>query len=161
MEVGLECVKLGDTTLVEVERVLGKAGEDEESDGRSGPARILVVDDEVDARLLIRTLLEQEGFEVDEAEDGKEALRILEEDPRYHLVILDLAMPGLDGREVLANIRGSVATAAIPVVIRTGTGDDTIEAELLEAGADDYLDKSVDKARVLARVNAVLRRTVL
>ena len=52
-------------------------------------------------------------------------------------------------------------TAALPVVIRTGTGDNTIEAELLEAGADDYLDKSVDKARVLARVNAVLRRTVL
>ncbi len=98
---------------------------------------------------------------MDEAEDGKEALRILEEDPRYHMVILDLTMPGLDGREVLSNIRGNPITAALPVVIRTATGDDRIEAELLEAGADDYLDKSVDEARVLARVNAVLRRTVL
>jgi CheY-like chemotaxis protein len=161
MEVGLECVKLGTTTLVEVERVLGKAGEDDESEGALGPARILVVDDEADARLLARTLLENDGYEVDEAEDGKEALRILEEDPRYHLVVLDLTMPGLDGREVLANIRGNPVTAALPVVIRTGTGDDRIEAEILEAGADDYLDKSVDEARVLARVNAVLRRTVL
>jgi DNA-binding response OmpR family regulator len=76
-------------------------------------------------------------------------------------VVLDLTMPGLDGREVLANIRGNPVTAALPVVIRTGTGDDRIEAEILEAGADDYLDKSVDEARVLARVNAVLRRTVL
>jgi type II secretory ATPase GspE/PulE/Tfp pilus assembly ATPase PilB-like protein/CheY-like chemotaxis protein len=161
MEVGLECVRLGTTTLVEVERVLGKAGAEEDTESPLGSARILVVDDDADARVLVRTLLEQDGYEVDEAEDGKEALRILEEDPRYHLVVLDLTMPGLDGREVLAQIRGTTETAAIPVVIRTGTGDDQIEAEILEAGADDYVDKSVDEARVLARVNAVLRRTVL
>jgi DNA-binding response OmpR family regulator len=74
--------------------------------------------------------------------------------------VLDLAMPGMDGREVLQQIRGSVDTAALPVLIRTATGSDVIEAELLEAGADDYVDKSVDADRFLARVGAVLRRAV-
>ena len=69
-------------------------------------------------------------------------------------------MPGLDGRQVLQQIRGSVDTAALPVVIRTGTGSDKIEAELLEAGADDYVEKSVDANRFMARVRAVLRRAM-
>jgi DNA-binding response OmpR family regulator len=98
---------------------------------------------------------------VDEAEDGHRALEVLGQDADYHLVILDLAMPGLDGRQVLDLIRGSVSTAALPVLIRTGTGSDKIEAELLEAGADDYVEKTVDPERFLARVHAVLRRALL
>jgi DNA-binding response OmpR family regulator len=66
----------------------------------------------------------------------------------------------MDGREVLRQVRGSVDTAALPVLIRTGTGSDVLEAELLEAGADDYVDKSVDSDRFIARVRAVLRRAV-
>jgi DNA-binding response OmpR family regulator len=84
----------------------------------------------------------------------------LKEDREFALVILDLAMPGLDGRAVLQQIRGSVDTAALPVLIRTGTGSDVLEAELLEAGADDYVDKSVDADRFMARVRAVLRRAM-
>ena len=80
-----------------------------------------------------------------------------EEDQDFNLVILDLAMPGLHGRAVLHQVRGSVETAALPVLIRTGTGSDQIEAELLEAGADDYVEKSVDADRFMARVHAVLR----
>ena len=76
-------------------------------------------------------------------------------------MVLDLAMPGMDGGEVLNHIRGSVETAALPVLIRTGTGSDKIEAELLEAGADDYVTKSVDAQRFLARVHAVLRRALI
>jgi DNA-binding response OmpR family regulator len=76
-------------------------------------------------------------------------------------VVLDLQMPGMSGREVLDHVRGSVRTAALPVLIRTGTGSDRMEAELLEAGADDYVDKSVDPERFLARVHAVLRRALL
>ena len=78
----------------------------------------------------------------------------------FHLVVLDLAMPGLDGRDVLDRIRGSVDTSALPVLIRTGKGSDELEAELLEAGADDYVDKSVDETRFMARVRAVLRRAM-
>ena len=70
-------------------------------------------------------------------------------------------MPGMDGREVLDKVRGNLATAALPVLIRTGTGNERMEAELLEAGADDHLDKSVDASRFVASVKAVLRRCLL
>ena len=160
-EVGLEWVTKGRTTLVEVERVLGQAFDESEAELSKGPPRILLVDDDEDARLLMRTLLERDGYEVQDAEDGHRALDILRENPEYSLVILDLTMPGLDGREVLQQIRGSVETAALPVLIRTGTGNETVEAELLEAGADDYVAKSVDSDRFMARVHAVLRRALL
>ena len=157
-EVGAEWVSAGKTTLVELERVLGQDIESGVEAERKGPPRILLVDDDESARLLIRTVLEKDGYDVLEAEDGHRCMEILDEDPDFSLVILDLAMPGLHGRDVLNQIRGSVETAAVPVLIRTGTGSDRVEAELLEAGADDYVDKSVDAERLLARVHAVLRR---
>jgi type IV pilus assembly protein PilB len=159
-EVGLEWVSQGRTTLVEVERVLGQTLDEEEVEREKGPPRILLVDDDEDARMLMRTLLERDGYEVREAADGHIALDVLKDDQDYALVILDLAMPGLDGRQVLQQIRNSVDTAALPVLIRTGTGSDQIEAELLEAGADDYVEKSVDADRFMARVHAVLRRAM-
>ena len=157
--VGLEWVQQGRTTLVEVERVLGQTLDQESQEKAKGPPRILLVDDDEDARMLMRTLLERDGYEVSEVVDGRKALELLE-DQDFNLLILDLAMPGLDGREVLHQLRGSVDTAALPVLIRTGTGSDRIEAELLEAGADDYMEKSVDADRVMARVHAVLRRAM-
>jgi type II secretory ATPase GspE/PulE/Tfp pilus assembly ATPase PilB-like protein/ActR/RegA family two-component response regulator len=160
-EVGLEWVTMGKTTLVEVERVLGQAVDEDEAQESKGPPRILLVDDDADARLLMRSILVKDGYEVEEAEDGHRAMEILGADPDYSLVILDLAMPGLDGRQVLDLIRGSVSTSALPVLVRTGTGSDKLEAELLEAGADDYVEKSVDPERLLARVHAVLRRALL
>ena len=159
-EVGLEWVTQSRTTLVEIERVLGQGLEETPDEADAGPPRILLVDDDEQARLLMRTLLEKEGYEVYDAEDGYKALDILKSDQDFRLVVLDLAMPGMDGRQVLDQIRGSVETAALPVLIRTGTGSDKIEAELLQAGADDYVDKSMDAARFLARVHAVLRRAI-
>jgi DNA-binding response OmpR family regulator len=159
-EVGLEWVSQAKTTLVEVERVLGQGLDVLGDEVQEGPPRILLVDDSESARLLMRTLLEKDGYEVDEVDDGHKALDRLKADQEYQLVVLDLAMPGLDGRQVLDQIRGSVDTAALPVLIRTATGSDTLEAELLEAGADDYVEKSVDATRFLARVGAVIRRAV-
>jgi CheY-like chemotaxis protein len=159
-EVGLEWVVQAKTTLVEVERVLGQGLDDISADVTTGPPRILLVDDDEEARALMRSLLERDGYEVGEAEDGHKALDILKHDQDFRLIVLDLAMPGLDGREVLDQIRGSVDTAALPVLIRTGTGSDAIEAELLEAGADDYVEKSMDATRFMARVHAVLRRSL-
>jgi type II secretory ATPase GspE/PulE/Tfp pilus assembly ATPase PilB-like protein len=159
-DVALDWVKQGRTTLVEVERVLGADVEEEPDEVETGPTRILLVDDDEDARLLVRTLLEAEDFQVEEAVDGHEALDVLRADPNYALCVLDLSMPGLNGRTVLQRIRGSVDTAALPVMIRTGTGTNQLEAELLEAGADDYVDKSVEGARFIARVKAVLRRSL-
>ncbi|NIP58205.1 MAG: response regulator [Gemmatimonadetes bacterium] len=158
-QVALDQVVQGKTTLVEVERVLGQVIEEEPEEAETGPPRVLVVDDEEDARIMIRTLLEREDYVVAEAEDGKKAIEILEKDPGYDLVVLDLQMPEMDGYETLKWIRGNVQTTALPVLVRTGTGSDEIEAELLRAGADDYVDKSVDAPRFLARVGAVIRRT--
>ena len=161
-QVALEWVSQGKTTLVEVERVLGQQVEEEREDAeQKGPSRIMLVDDDAGARLMMRSLLEKEGFEVQEAEEGARALALLKEDPNFSLLILDLSMPGMDGHEVLDKVRGSVDTAALPVLISTGTGNEKVEAELLEAGADAYLDKSVDASRFVARVKAVLRHSLL
>ena len=142
--------------------MLGQQVEEEKDEVvEKGPSKILLVDDDPGARLMMRSLLEKEGFDVHEAGEGAKALELLKADPSFSLLILDLSMPGMDGREVLDKIRGSVDTAALPVLIRTGTGNEKVEAELLEAGADDYLDKSVDATRIVARVKAVLRRSAL
>ena len=159
-EVGLEWVGQAKTTLVEVERVLGQGLDDLDATNGVGPPRILLVDDDEEARRLMRTLLERDGYEVEEMEDGHRALDFLKTDHDFKLIILDLAMPGLGGRQVLDQIRGSVDTAALSVLIRTATGNDELEAELLEAGADDYVEKSVDANRFMARVHAVTRRAM-
>jgi type II secretory ATPase GspE/PulE/Tfp pilus assembly ATPase PilB-like protein/ActR/RegA family two-component response regulator len=160
-DVGLEWVAKGRTTLVEVERVLGQSGPEGEADLSPGPPRVLVVDDDEDSRVMLRSALEADGCEVEEAGDGQEALDRLREDPNYSLVVLDLALPVVSGRDVLDQIRGSVETSSLPVMIRTGTGNDRLEVELLEAGADDYVDKTVEAPRFLARVHAVLRRALV
>jgi type IV pilus assembly protein PilB len=158
--VGVEWVEQGRTTLVELERILGQQLEDEPEKAHEGPPRVLVMDDDADARLLLRTVLTKEGYEVIDAKSGPDGLELLREDPDVQLVILDLAMPGMSGHEVLKEIRSQVDTMAIPVLVRTGTGSDEAEAELLDAGADEYVPKSTDATRFLARVRAVLRRSV-
>ncbi|MEZ4414377.1 MAG: ATPase, T2SS/T4P/T4SS family [Gemmatimonadota bacterium] len=159
--VGLEWVAQGLTTLEEVERVLGQAHEEEVPETTSEPPRILLVDDDEADRTMMRALLEGSGARVDEAENGQQALDRLKVDPHYSLLVLDLAMPRMRGREVLERVRGSADTRAIPVLIRTGEGDEALETELLEAGADDYVHKTADAARFMARVRAVLRRSAL
>ena len=129
-DVALEHVAEGRTTLVEVERVLGQVLEWQPEQEEVGPPRALIVDDDADARLLLRSLMEQEGFEVDEATDGLAALDILGADPDYRLVLLDLRLGGIGG------------------------------LELLHAGADDFVTKETDPSRLMARVRAVMRRAV-
>jgi CheY-like chemotaxis protein len=156
-------VEQGLTTLVEVARVVGSTKESIE-DGReepSGPPRILVVDDDEDQRLKHRSVLEGEGYRVEEAADGDEALSILRADPAFSLVVLDLKMPGTDGIGVLRTIRDTVDTFALPVMISTGERASKAEVEVLEAGADDFVEKKTSAPRFMARVKAVLRRATL
>jgi len=160
-EVALDWVKEAKTTLVEVERVLGQTVEDEPEYRPAGPARILLVDDNGEDVRSARSVLEKEGYEVVEANTGDDALDILKADPNYSLCILALELPGMQGAEVLRRIRDAVDTAALPIMIRTGMGNDQLEAQLLESGADEYVEKSVDPARFAARVKAVLRRTLV
>ncbi len=119
--------------------------------------RILIVDDDPEDRLLVRTILEKHGFEAAEATDGDEALDMIAGDS-FSLVVLDLEMPHVDGRDVLARLRSSTATSGLPVVVLTGSADPEDEYRLMESGADDYLKKPIDPPRFMARVKAALRR---
>ncbi len=123
---------------------------------RGGP-HVLVVDDDVETRVLLRHVLEDRGFRVTEAHDGPDALRVLESDA-VHLVTLDLMMPEMDGIEVLRRIRSRVRTAGLPVIVATAKDDPAAEVELFQAGADDFVVKPIDPPRFMLRIQAVLRR---
>jgi type II secretory ATPase GspE/PulE/Tfp pilus assembly ATPase PilB-like protein len=122
----------------------------------SGGGSILVVDDDPEDRLLVRTILKKEGWEVEEARDGDEALKRLSGAVPFDLVVLDLEMPNRDGRQVVAALRES--GNQVPVIVLTGSPDPADEYRLMEGGADDYLRKPLDPPRFLARVRAALRR---
>ncbi len=149
-------VSEGKTTVAEVDRVFGDLAS-ETLEATSEP-HVLVVDDDSINRTLARALLEKEGMQVTEAENGLEALACLTSAGEYSLMVLDLDMPVMGGEEVLRQLRGSVATAALPVVVLTGSTDPVAEPQLLEAGADDYIRKPIDPHTFVARINATLRR---
>lgn len=117
--------------------------------------RALLIDD--DARLfdLLKSYLEQNGFTVAGASDGKKGLSMLE-GGTFDVVLLDVMLPGMDGIEVMKRIRGK---STIPVVMLTAKGDETDRVVGLELGADDYLGKPFSPRELLARLRAVLRRS--
>jgi DNA-binding response OmpR family regulator len=120
----------------------------------SEPLHVLVVDDDVDIRGLLRELLGRAGYLVDEAGDGRTALRRLFEAPPA-LVILDVGMPGLDGYAILERIRD---LSDVPVLMLTARGEELEKVRGLTAGADDYVAKPFGNQELLARVQALLRR---
>jgi DNA-binding response OmpR family regulator len=116
--------------------------------------RVLVADDDLDVRTLVRTLLERAGHEVVEAADGMECLRALYE-RHPELVVLDVGMPALDGWKTLERIR---EVADVPVLLLTARGEELDRVRGLRAGADDYVSKPFGRQELLARVDALLRR---
>jgi DNA-binding response OmpR family regulator len=116
--------------------------------------RVLVADDDPDIRGLLRELLDRRGFDVTEARDGQEALRAFF-DKRPDLVVLDVAMPVLDGWKTLERIR---ELSDVPVVMLTARATELEKTRGLRAGADDYVTKPFGRQELLARVDAVLRR---
>jgi two-component system alkaline phosphatase synthesis response regulator PhoP len=124
------------------------------------PQRILVVDDDRSIIKVLRGYLEQSGFLVLEAYDGEAALYILRRE-RPDLVILDLMMPGRDGRDVTKLVRSDKSLAATPIIMLTARVEDTDKIVGLELGADDYITKPFNAHEVVARVKALLRRTKL
>jgi CheY-like chemotaxis protein len=155
LDAALERVRASETTLEEVERVLGEV---EESPARSVEPHVLVVDDDPVLRLVVRSLLEAQGFRVSEASDGLAALKKLNEEPETALMILDLEMPRFGGEEVIRRLRSSIGTAGLPIVVLTGSGSEDAEARLIGLGADDYIRKPLDPSRFVARTKAALRR---
>ena len=117
---------------------------------------ILVVDDERAVRESLRRALELEGYGVELAEDGEQALRRLEHEPSPDLVVLDVLMPGVDGLEVCRRVRQS--GSSVPVLMLTARTEVDSRVAGLDAGADDYLPKPFALAELLARLRALLRR---
>ena len=156
LDVALEKASLGETTLAEVERVLGEARDDGAS--AASAAHVLIVDDDLINRLVVRNLLQRNGYRVSEASNGQGALDELRKANDFAAVVTDLAMPGMGGEQLLERLKGSMSTAGIPVVVLTGSEDKGAEARLIDQGADDYIEKPVDPTRFLARVKATLRR---
>ena len=117
--------------------------------------RILVVDDDPDIRGLVRELLDRRGFAVTEAKDGQEALRVFF-DQRPDLVVLDVGMPGLDGWKTLERIR---ELSDVPVVMLTAKATELEKTRGLRGGADDYVTKPFGRQGLIARIEALLRRS--
>jgi CheY-like chemotaxis protein len=204
LESGGERIRDGETTLLEVQRVLGLSGHPASNGNGNGagpepadhatfaangngadggpstmvpgfdPAEgydegalaepeadaphVLVVDDDGTLRTIARSVLQNAGYRVTDVADGSEALARMARGERYSLMVLDLDMPMLGGRDVLRAVRRSLDTAGLPVVVLTGTPDKDAEVQLLEQGADDYIRKPIEPKRFLLRVNAALRR---
>jgi two-component system response regulator MprA len=119
--------------------------------------RILVVDDERAVRDSLRRALELEGYEVELAVDGGDALHRLDANGQPDAVILDVLMPGVDGLEVCRRIRGK--GNPVPVLMLTARAEIESRVSGLDAGADDYLPKPFALEELLARLRALLRRT--
>ena len=118
---------------------------------------LLLIEDDDDVRLVLRLALEDEGYQVVEARDGKAGLAAFERD-EPDLVLLDLRLPDIQGFEVCRTIRSS---SIVPIIIVTGNTDTYDLVVGLEAGADDYVTKPVNPKELAARIRALLRRVQL
>ncbi|BAZ14797.1 response regulator receiver sensor signal transduction histidine kinase [Calothrix sp. NIES-4071] len=116
--------------------------------------RILAVDDTPDNLILLQTILEVEGYEIDLAADGAAALKYIEESPP-DLILLDVMMPLMDGYEVTRRVRSS-SVPYIPILLLTAFNDASV-VEGLDAGADDFIRKPFDQDELMARVRSLLR----
>ena len=115
--------------------------------------KILVVDDESRMRKLVKDFLEREGYQVQRAFFGTEALLLLKQ-KRPNLILLDLMLPGMSGEKVLSQIQG------IPIIVVSAKTDTDSKVNLLLGGAVDYLTKPFDTKELLARINIRLRESI-
>ncbi len=120
--------------------------------------RVLVADDDPDILTVVKVNLELDGFEVETAVDGEDALQKATSNPP-NVIILDIMMPRMDGLTALHRLRSQATTASIPIILLTARGLPEDRVRGLELGADDYITKPFDITELAARVRAVLRRT--
>lgn len=116
--------------------------------------KILIADDEQEIRDVLRLYLEKDGYEVTEAQDGLETMKLLGEQ-EYDLLLLDIMMPGMDGYRVLRNIREK---NNVPVIMLSAKGTESDKILGLDLGADDYITKPFAPLEAVARVNSNIRR---
>ena len=122
------------------------------SDAATAP-NVLVVDDELQIRRFLRSGFELDGYSVSEAENGREAIRAATLRPT-DLIILDLALPDLDGSQVLERIR---SWSNVPIIILSVKSSEMEKVRLFELGADDYVTKPFNSGELMARISRVLR----
>jgi DNA-binding response OmpR family regulator len=127
-----------------------------QSQGKNTKAkRLLIVDDIEDNLFLLEAILTEEGYEVDSAKNGKEALAKIEASPP-DLVLLDAMMPGMDGYEVTRRIRENKKIPFLPVILITAYENANIP-QGLDLGANDFIRKPIDYEELMARIKAFLR----
>ena len=119
--------------------------------------KILVVDDESRMRKLVKDFLAREGYTVLEAGDGMEAMDVFYEEKDIALVILDVMMPKMDGWQVCREIRES---SKVPIIMLTARSEERDELQGVELGVDEYISKPFSPKILVARVNAILRRSL-
>ncbi len=123
--------------------------------------KILLVDDDLELCQMLAEFLELEGFSVDQAHDGEQALQQVAEQ-QYAVIILDVMMPALNGFDTLKQLRGgSGDEARTPVLMMSARGEEVDRIVGLEIGADDYLPKPCSPRELLARIRAIIRRVAL
>lgn len=118
--------------------------------------KILVVDDESRMRKLVRDFLVKSNYEVLEAADGEQALDVFYSDKKIALIILDVMMPKMNGWDVCREIREN---SKVPIIMLTAKGDERDELNGFELGVDEYISKPFSPRILVARVEAILRRT--
>lgn len=119
--------------------------------------KILVVDDEQRMRKLVKDFLNKQGFVVLEAEDGEQAVDVFFANKDIALIILDVMMPKMDGWQVCREIR---ETSKVPIIMLTARSEERDELQGFELGVDEYISKPFSPKILVARVNAILRRTL-
>ncbi len=117
--------------------------------------RLLIVDDDLHLRKLVRTYAQLEQFQCEEATNGQEALKLLDAHP-FDLVVLDVMMPGLSGFETLTQIR---KTSQVPVIMLTARSEEYDKLLGFKLGVDDYVSKPFSPKELMARIGAVLKRS--
>ena len=118
--------------------------------------KILIADDEARMRALVRDYLRMKGFQVLEAENGREALEVFQREPDIALILLDVMMPELDGFETLKELR---RISEVPVLMLTARSEERDELRGFSLGADEYIAKPFSPKVLLARIDAILKRT--
>jgi DNA-binding response OmpR family regulator len=126
-------------------------------DRRGRSTRVLIVDDERQNRELLGIMLAPEGFAVQTAANGTDALALVAREPP-DVVLLDVMMPGLDGYQVAAALKGDAATRHIPVILLSGLDDYQARTLASSAGADDFLSRPLDRDELCARLRALTAR---
>ena len=120
-----------------------------------GKSRILITDDEKDIRNMVKVMLEKEGFETVTAHNGKDAIEKVKTEPEFHLIIMDIIMPGCDGITAAAAIRKYTDA---PILFLTAKSADEDKIQAYGSGGNDYLVKPFSRVELILRIRALLKR---